>query len=615
MRKVVKYGSLLALALLAALPVQGRHRLIDLDIHVMVNDKGHARVVETRTMDIDNENGTEAFIKMYNMGMMEVGELSVTDETGIDYKLEKKWHLDRSRTAKTHKCGYHKTKEGVELCWGIGKGGRHIYTVRYTITRLVKSYDDFDGFNFMFYEADDPYAEHAKVTIERENGTFTPADTRIWAFRYYGEIGLEDGKIVANTDHPMENKGEGIIVMAVFNKGLFHPVTDVKGNLVNLLVKPAFEGSDYDLKDCEEMLTSMKNGHLATDENGDVAMKSSLMGSSNVMGQNSNSGGSLKSELVESFQSLFVLIGWCLLAIIGLWGISTAITTYKREKKLKSLFGNNRHEVEVWNRDIPYKGDLSQTYSVLKTVEPKQATHANLVAACVMRMMYQNTLQLQYAVDQKGNPVEMLAVAQPADKCPFEKSDKGNVLLYYMQRLMYDAAGEDHVLQPKELEKYMKANPVENRPVVNVLFSLMETSDMNLQTMQRTDVEQVFGLKKYLQEFTLLDERTVKEVSLWKEYLVHASLYGIADQVRKDLKQIWPDYTSIDPIAAQMEVRPTFCSTFAQSALWGMTYVKSYETPSERAARIQRERSSGGGGRSSWGGGGGHSGGGGSGVR
>ena len=32
---------------------------------------------------------------------------------------------------------------------------------------------------------------------------------------------------------------------------------------------------------------------------------------------------------------------------------------------------------------------------------------------------------------------------------------------------------------------------------------------------------------------------TVKEVSLWKEYLVHATLFGIADQVRKDLKQIW----------------------------------------------------------------------------
>ncbi|MBQ1724183.1 MAG: DUF2207 domain-containing protein [Muribaculaceae bacterium] len=611
MRKFMKYGFMLMLALLAALPVEG-HRLVDLDIRVLLNDKGHARVVETRTMDIDDDDGTEAFIKMFNMGVMEVGEFSVTDETGVDYEVEKKWDIDRPRSAKTHRCGYHKTDEGVELCWGIGQGGRRVYTVRYTLTRMVKSYDDFDGFNFMFYEADDPYAEETKVTIERENGAFTPADTRMWAFRYYGEIVLEDGKIVATTDRPMTSKGDGIIVMAVFNKGLFHPVTDVKGSLVELLAKPALEGSDYDLKDCVETLAAMKEGKFTEGENGDLAMKSSLMGSSNVMG--GNNGGTM-SELAESFQALFILIGWCLLAIIALWGISSVYTSFKREKKLKSLFGNNRHEVEVWYRDIPYNGDLNKTYGVLKAVEPKQATNANLVAACVMRMMYQNTLQLQYAMDQRGNPVEMLAVTRPADQCPYDKSERGNVLLYYLQRLMYDAAGEDHVLQPKELEKYMKAKPVENRPVVKVLFSLLETSDINLKTVQRSDAEQVFGLKKYLQEFTLLDERTVREVSLWKEYLVHATLYGIADQVRNDLKQIWPDYTQIDPIAAQLEVRPSFCSTFARSALWGMTYVHTYETPSERAARLQRERSSGGGGRSSWGGGGGHSGGGGSGVR
>ena len=96
MKKVVKYGSMLLLALLAALPVEG-HRLVDLDIRVLLNDKGHARVVETRTMDIDDDDGTEAFIKMFNMGVMEVGEFSVTDETGVDYEVEKKWDIDRPR--------------------------------------------------------------------------------------------------------------------------------------------------------------------------------------------------------------------------------------------------------------------------------------------------------------------------------------------------------------------------------------------------------------------------------------------------------------------------------------------------------------------------------------
>lgn len=610
MKRVVKYFTILIISLLPSLQAYGGHRLVDLDIHVLINDKGHARVVETRTMDIDDHKGTEAFIKMYNMGVMEVGELSVSDETGVEYELEKSWKMNRSRYEKKNRCGYNKTEEGVELCWGIGQGGRRTYTVRYTLTRMVKSYDDFDGFNFMFYEADDPYAEEVKVTIERENGKFTPADTRMWAFRYYGDIVLEDGKIVAKSDRGMQKKGEGVIVMAVFKKDVFHPVTEVKGGIVNLLVKPAFEGSDYNLKDCEEMLAAMKDGQLTTDADGNLAMKSSLMGSSNVMEKDN-----AWSELAESFQPTLLYLGWILLGIIGFWGLSTVYTTYKREKKLKNLFGNNRHEVEVWNRDIPYNGDLHKTYSVLKSVDPDQAKTGDLVSACVLRMLYQSTLRLQYGTDERGNPVELLAVSKPADQCPYEQREKGNVLLYFLQRLMYEAAGEDHVLQPRELEAYMRSKPVENRPVVNVLYSLIETSSLNLNQVQRSDTEKVFGLKKYLQEFTLLDERRVKEVALWKEYLVHASLFGIADQVRKDLKQIWPDYVKIDPIAAELEVRPRFCSTFAQSTLWGMAYVHSYETPSERAARLQRERSSGGGGRSSFGGGGGHSGGGGSGVR
>ena len=60
-------------------------------------------------------------------------------------------------------------------------------------------------------------------------------------------------------------------------------------------------------------------------------------------------------------------------------------------------------------------------------------------------------------------------------------------------------------------------------------------------------------------------------------------------------------------------------TTVASYTLMGMNYVRSYETPQEREARLASERearrSSGGGGSSSYGGGGGSSGGGGSGFR
>ncbi len=612
MKTRLRYCLLLLFWVGAIASLSAQHRLVNLDIRVLINDHGNARVVETRTMEIDDFEGTESFIKMYNMNGMEVGELSVSDETGAEYEVDSDWDVDRSRAAKTRRCGYNHTDEGEELCWGIGDGGKRVYTVRYTLTRLVKSYDDFDGFNFMFYESDNPYAENVKVTIERENDApFLPESTRMWGFRYRGNIELDDGRIVAETDAPMVDKGEGMIVMAVFNKGVFHPITRVQGNIFDNLITPAFDGSDYSLSDCEEMLAAMKAGKTLPQETDGLAMKSSLTGSDNMMGKETTIWQNL-AELVWPFLLLGALI---LLVIVLFVGVSDIYNTFSREKNLKRLFGNNRHEVQVWNRDIPYGGDLNHTYSVLEAVEPDEAKHCNRIAACVMRMLYSGTVKLHNAVDKTGNSCQLLEITQPPEQCPYEKTDKGNVLMYFLQRLMYDSAGSDHVLQPNELGNYMKAKPVENRPVVKVLYSLMESSKIRLKNIAPSDAEQVFGLKKFLQEFTLLNERTVKEVSLWKEYMVHATLFGIADQVRADMKQIWPEYVKIDPITAQLETTPTLCSTVAQSMIMGMTYVRSFETPSERAARLQRERSSGGGGRSSFGGGGGHSGGGGSGVR
>jgi uncharacterized membrane protein len=126
------------------------------------------------------------------------------------------------------------------------------------------------------------------------------------------------------------------------------------------------------------------------------------------------------------------------------------------------------------------------------------------------------------------------------------------------------------------------------------------------------DVRQVFGLKKYLKEFSLIDERHVSEVSLWKDYMIFATLFGIADQVIKDMKKINPEYFNMDQVAQQMAdemTLPTIYSTMHSST--SRAAMNKAQREAERTAR-----SSGHGGHSSWGGGGGFSGGGhGGGVR
>ena len=49
------------------------------------------------------------------------------------------------------------------------------------------------------------------------------------------------------------------------------------------------------------------------------------------------------------------------------------------------------------------------------------------------------------------------------------------------------------------------------------------------------------GLKKYMEEFSMLDKREVPEIEIWEKFLVYATAFGIADKVLKQLKIVYPD--------------------------------------------------------------------------
>lgn len=117
----------------------------------------------------------------------------------------------------------------------------------------------------------------------------------------------------------------------------------------------------------------------------------------------------------------------------------------------------------------------------------------------------------------------------------------------------------------------------------------------------------VLGFFKYLQDFTIINERKAVEVHLWQDYLVFATLFGIADKVAKELKDI-------DPIAFEEVVNydfDTFTTILHQTnSLSNAITRNSYETSTSSDGFSGTSSWSGGGGSSSFGGGGGFSGGG-----
>ena len=54
------------------------------------------------------------------------------------------------------------------------------------------------------------------------------------------------------------------------------------------------------------------------------------------------------------------------------------------------------------------------------------------------------------------------------------------------------------------------------------------------------------GLKRYMEDFSMLNEREVPELVLWEKYLVYETLFGNAEKVLKQLKVVYPEFANDD---------------------------------------------------------------------
>lgn len=655
MMRLVKISAFLW-ALLFSLPSFAQHQLKEVNVLVRLNQDGSADVTERR-IALMGDQGTEGFITFNNMGDIEVKNLAVEDEMDREYEVEEVWDVNRSRAEKTGRCGYNRTDKGVEVCWGIGESGERTYYISYTLTNLVKSYDDYDGFCHSFYEAANSPAEQAEVFITVKGDTLTKEDARVWAFGYEGWKGISKTTVFAKADSLSMRRGDGIIVLLELKKGILNPAVKVNGTFKELVKRPALTDSEYDLT---------------------IAMGDSLGGGtavSSLMGGRLGTGHEERRKRVaedDGGTSWGLIIGFLIVLGLIAWAaagkIKTDIANKKFRKKqaeylMQLLGGQKWDELPYW-RELPLKGNLLGSSAILAYIldTQKEIGHPirgvefsvqHLYEAFILRMFYKGGISLDYDTDRRGKTRQLFRIKEPVNQEKHPASDvvtsstkssyfisstrrravdfqyKGLMhddgVQYMLQDLLYKAANDDHLLQPDELRSYVNQNQEKLRPLADALYMIAGNSKDG-RTILTDEAQQVMGFVRYLKDFSLVEERHLEEVNLWKEYLVFASFYGIADQVRKDMKKVAPDTLKLDQLIPPHQVIEDFrpITTALASSLYT---AHMYETKAEREARRSYSSSSssssarsyssssGSSGRSSRSGGGGHSGGGGSGFR
>ena len=520
------------------------HEVKDLDINVAVNKDGSAVVTQRWSMQVGSEN-TEWYIPVQNLGPMTIGSLSVKDNGVPMQSLGDNWDVDRSRSWKTGKCGIVRKRDGVELCWGLGDTGAHNWEVSFALTGLVQAYDDADAFNFMFVNPGMPDApEHVRVTIGPafECPEWTYDNTRVWAFGFYGDINVKGGKVVAETSEPMGYSSK-FINLVKFEKGIFQPAV-TKGGAVQDFIDRALEDSSYGEDDPEDK---------------------------------------------------WFLLGFALLFIGGIFlVIYVAIASALGYKWKKSMFG--RAKIDGWYRDIPLEGNLfAAEYVLTKGARFGSNTQPqNIIGAFFLRWIMDGKLKVQ--PDPKSDKrVNLLFEADSASMDDVEED---------LFQWALSAAGDNSILEKNEFEKwstknYKKMTAWPDRAIARGKTWFRDKGYFLTEGTCTTEGQQqachLVEFRNFLKDFTLSGERASNEVGLWKDYLVFAQLFGIAEKVAKQFKKLYP---SIYEEVARSTGMDT--DRFTYMVLW----TNSMSTRSFGNAIAKAGNINGTGGHSSFGGGG-----------
>lgn len=532
---------MILLATLMALPVFADSPAInDIAIDVVLHPDGSADITEA--WDVNVTSGTEWYLTRNNLGDIDILNLAVSDESGRRYVVEDRWDVNRTISQKEGRCGLNSTSYGCEICWGVGSFGHHVFKVSYTMTNVVKALNDYDMLHMQFISpglSSEP--KKASVRVHMAEELFSESNARIWGFGYYGDINFQDdGSVLVQTSKPIPHNGSVIVLMR-FDKGIFSSWS-VQNRSFDDVLERAMVGADFKEQNKED-------------------------------------------------DTAGIIIG----IMLGLIALCCPFVAARAQRR--SVIG--KMKTIGWFRDIPMDGDLVVSDYVLKKALLSKNTNS-LASALILKMIYQGYLNVTKSADGK---VEISFNDSRSDQLAGVEAK--------LYRMMKDASGMDQILQDKEFSNWSRRN---TSRVSGWASSISSESLRKLMTKGyvrnlgrftdrgKAKARELVGFKKYLEEFTLVSERETSEVALWQDYLVFASLFGIADKVAKQLKDI-------DPQAFEQQMAYDYDTT--RTILYQTRNLSNSITNAQQreAASKAQQASKGFGGGASFGGGGGFSGG------
>lgn len=499
MKKII-YG--MFIFLISSTLVHASNEIYNIDMDIYLDEQGNANITEV--WDVKGSDGTEWYKGYTNMGNIDLADFTVSMD-GVEL-TKKVWDVDESLSEKKGYYGVNTTSNGFELCFGKYDYKRHKFTLKYTLTNMVFNTEDAQVvYNTFIDRLSSVNFENFHVKISSYYKF--PDNLDVWGYGYKGYAYVKDGVIEASNEGSMN------------------------GNYVVLLVKFPSETFDTNI------------GYSSYQTFNDVYNKAE-QGTFDY-DYEKDDGDNISIEFIIDFVIYFLLPA--ILIITGIASTSGNKYGYINNKKI------DKKETPFF-RDIPCNKDIyyANTLTKLNLELFGKYKETNILGAIMLKWVRED--KIKFIKEEKSG-----ILGKEKNSIDLRLNPTfDNVLEKELFDTMYKASG-DGILETKELEKWARKNyskffdlfkRIDKVELLKLeqeghLYKRKDKSECKKKKVMDdtiyNEAVKLYGLKRFLDEFSRMDTKEVLEVKLWDEYLMYAYIFGIADKVAKQLKNLYPE--------------------------------------------------------------------------
>lgn len=530
--------------------------LNNLDFYVQINSDGSMNVTEIWDIDIADTNTLFKTFKTDKSKYSNITDVKVTDIT----------NGRNNEFAQIYSYMYHVTKNcyyglinddgDFEIAWGVGLDNDNEvrkYKVEYKVNGAISKYSDYAELYWQFIGKNfEISANRVKGTIYLPSKVYNKENIKVWA-------------------HSKDLNGT--IYATDLNKVEFKMDNYRSGRYVEVRILFPTNMITY----TNRTYNSDILGQAITEET--------------KWAEEANRQREFDKNIVKIIGAVI-----CVLMVVGVIYFIPKI--YKYKKILKELNGLKPTKELEYYRDLP---DVNATPGEAVFILEKQYSSFNIhfsqiFSATLLNLSLKKYIELRVDKDKKDK--ESIKIVNLNKEITDLKDDEKEIL-----ELVIKSIGKKEEISMKDLEKYitkhsslitkliqkthknvkksMKENkyfdekeykkyndyfikmvlyvigaawsvllfPLAIVLIINIVYCYKIMKKTNILTQEGLDQQQMWkGLKKYMEDFSLLNEKEVPALVLWEKYLVYATAFGISDKVLKQLKILYPNIDELDDV-------------------------------------------------------------------